>query len=122
MKPNPPGYMTTHKERQSYWTYFVGQNIYYAITAAFISTYLAMQGVSLAKVAVVLFIVKVWDAINDPLFGFLFDRFQFKSGLKSLPWLRVSTALMPFAPALPPRTTPPPRAWIWGRWSDKKTS
>jgi Na+/melibiose symporter-like transporter len=97
MKPNPPGYMTTHKERQSYWTYFVGQNIYYAITAAFISTYLAMQGVSLAKVAVVLFIVKVWDAINDPLFGFLFDRFQFKSGLKSLPWLRVSTALMPFA-------------------------
>ena len=96
MKPNPPGYMTTPRERKSYWTYFVGQNIYYCITAAFISTYLAMQGVDLAKVALVLLIVKIWDAINDPLFGFLFDRIQFKNGLKSLPWLRVSTALMPF--------------------------
>ena len=56
MKKNPEGYMTTPKERQSYWTYFVGQNIYYAITAAFISTYLAMQGVDLTKVAVVLLV------------------------------------------------------------------
>ncbi len=95
MRKNPPGYMTTPGERQSYWTYFVGQNIYYAITAAFISTYLAMQGIDLTKVAVVLLIVKVWDAINDPLFGFLFDRIQFKNGQKSMPWLRVSTALMP---------------------------
>ena len=97
MKKNPPGYVTTPKERQSYWTYFVGQNVYYAITAAFISTYLAMQGIDLAKVALVLLVVKVWDAINDPLFGFLFDRIQFKNGQKSLPWLRVSVALMPIA-------------------------
>ena len=95
MKPNPPGYMTTRGERQSYWFYFVGQNIYYALSAGFISTYLAMQGVDLTKVALVLLVVKVWDAINDPLFGFLFDRIQFKNGQKSLPWLRVSTALMP---------------------------
>ena len=95
MKPNPPGYMTTPKERKSYWTYFVGQNAYYYITASFISTYLAMQGIDLTKVALVLLIVKIWDAINDPLFGFLFDRIEFKSGQKSLPWLRVSTALMP---------------------------
>ena len=47
MKPNPPGYMTTKKERLSYWTYFIGQNIYYNITAAFISTYLAIQGIYL---------------------------------------------------------------------------
>ncbi len=96
MRKNPPGYMTTPGERQSYWSYFVGQNIYYAITAAFISTYLAMQGIDLTKVAVVLLIVKIWDAINDPLFGFLFDRIQFKNGQKSMPWLRFSTALMPF--------------------------
>ena len=95
MKPNPSGYMTTPGERQSYWFYFFGQNIYYALSAGFISTYLAMQGVDLTKVALVLLIVKVWDAINDPLFGFLFDRIQFKNGQKSMPWLRVSTALMP---------------------------
>ena len=82
MKPNPPDYMTTPKERKSYWFYFFGQNIYYALSAGFISTYLAMQGVDLTKVALVLLIVKVWDAINDPLFGYLFDRIQFKNGQK----------------------------------------
>ena len=90
-----PNYMTTFSERLSYWTYFVGQNIYYNITAAFISTYLAMQGISLAKVATVLLIVKVWDAVNDPIFGFIFDKVKFKSGQKSLPWLRFATCLIP---------------------------
>ena len=88
-------YMTTKKERLSYWTYFVGQNIYYNITAAFISTYLAMQGISLAKVAIVLLLVKVWDAINDPIFGFIFDTVKFKNGQKSLPWLRIAVLLIP---------------------------
>ena len=95
MATEKTNYMTTKKERFSYWTYFVGQNIYYNITAAFISTYLAMQGINLAKVAVVLLIVKVWDAINDPIFGFIFDKVKFKNGLKSLPWLRLATALIP---------------------------
>jgi len=95
MADKHPGYMTTFKERLSYWTYFIGQNIYYNITAAFISTYLAMQGVNLAKVAIVLLIVKIWDAVNDPIFGFIFDKVKFKNGQKSLPWLRISTALIP---------------------------
>ncbi len=89
-------YMTTFGERLSYWSYFVGQNVYYNITFLFLSTYLAMQGINLAKVAAVLFIVKVWDAINDPLFGYIFDRVKFKSGLKGLPWVRLSVALIPF--------------------------
>jgi len=88
-------YMTTRKERFSYWTYFVGQNIYYNITAAFISTYLAMQGIDLKKVAFVLLIVKIWDAVNDPIFGFIFDKVKFKNGQKSLPWLRIAVALIP---------------------------
>ena len=37
MKNTPHGYMTTRKERISYWSFFIGQNIYYNITAAFIS-------------------------------------------------------------------------------------
>ena len=35
MADKHPGYMTTFKERLSYWTYFIGQNIYYNKTAAF---------------------------------------------------------------------------------------
>ena len=90
-----PEYMTKPLERLSYWTYFVGQNIYYNITAAFISTYLAMQGINLAKVAIVLLIVKIWDAVNDPIFGFIFDKVKFKNGQKSLPWLRIAVLLIP---------------------------
>ncbi len=95
MEKQANGYMTKPGERLSYWTYFVGQNIYYNITAAFISTYLAMQGVDLVKVSLVLLIVKIWDAVNDPIFGYIFDKIKFKSGLKSLPWLRIATALIP---------------------------
>ena len=94
-KSNPPGYMTTKGERLSYWTYFVGQNIYYNITAAFISTYLAMQGIDLLKVGTVLLIVKIWDAVNDPIFGFIFDKVKFKNGQKCLPWLRIAVLLIP---------------------------
>ena len=95
MNQAKPRYMTTFSERISYWTYFVGQNIYYNITAAFISTYLAMQGINLGKVALVLLIVKIWDAVNDPIFGYIFDKVKFKNGLKSLPWLRIATGLIP---------------------------
>ena len=95
MSQAKPRYMTTFSERISYWTYFVGQNIYYNITAAFISTYLAMQGINLGKVALVLLIVKIWDAVNDPIFGYIFDKVKFKNGLKSLPWLRIATGLIP---------------------------
>ena len=100
MKQNPAGFMTTFRERLSYWTYFIGQNIYYNITAAFISTYLAMQGIDLAKVAFVLLIVKIWDAVNDPIFGYIFDKVKFKSGQKSLPWLRIATLLIPIVTIL----------------------
>ena len=88
-------YMTTFKERLSYWTYFIGQNVYYNITAAFISTYLVMQGISPVWSGLVLLIVKGWDAINDPIFGYIFDKVQFKNGQKSLPWLRISVLLIP---------------------------
>ncbi len=89
------GDMTTLREKLSYWSFFVGQNVYYNVTTAFISTYLAMQGVDLAKVAAVLLVVKVWDAVNDPIFGFVFDRVRFRSAQKCLPWLRIAVAMLP---------------------------
>lgn len=88
-------YTTKPKERVSYWIYFVGQNVFYNLVTAFLATYLALVGISLAKIAVVMLIVKVWDAINDPLFGVIFDKVKFKSGNKSLPWLRISIGLIP---------------------------
>ncbi len=92
---NKPGYMTTPLQRVSWWSFFIGQNAYYNITFLYISTYLAMQGIDPLKISLVMLIVKVWDAVNDPLFGYIFDKVKFKSQLKSLPWLRFSTVLIP---------------------------
>ena len=95
MKKQPANYMTTFKERLSFWTYFVGQNVYYNITFIYLSAYLAMQGIALWKVSLVLLAVKVWDAVNDPIFGYIFDKVKFKNGLKSLPWLRIAVIFIP---------------------------
>ncbi len=95
MVKSKPNYMTTFGERLSYWTYFVGQNVYYNITFIYLSAYLAMQGIALWKVSLVLLVVKVWDAVNDPIFGYIFDKVKFKNGLKSLPWLRFAVAFIP---------------------------
>lgn len=97
---NNKDYTTKPKERVSYWVYFVGQNVFYNLVTAFLATYLALVGISLAKIAVVMLIVKAWDAVNDPLFGVIFDKVKFKSGNKSLPWLRISIGLIPITTIL----------------------
>ena len=118
MKQKHPEYMTTPGERVSYWSFFIGQNIYYNIAAAFISTYLAMQGIPLAKVGAVLLIVKIWDAVNDPIFGYIFDRIKFKNGQKSLPWLRIAVAMLPVVTialfAIPSGLSQTAKLWWFG--------
>jgi len=91
------GYMTKPLERISYWSYFAGQNIFYTLVVNFLAAYLALVGISLIKIAAVMLIVKVWDAVNDTLFGVIFDKTKFKSRQKALPWLRVSLGIIPIA-------------------------
>ena len=59
-----------------------------------------MNGIDLGKIAVVTLIVKIWDAVNDPLFGIIFDKIKFKNGQKCLPWLRLSVGLIPITTVL----------------------
>ena len=99
MKNRHPDFLTTRRERGSYWFYFVGQNLFYAIVAYYLVTYMMMIGVDVTKTATVMFAVKLWDAVNDALFGLIFDKVKFKKG-KCLPWLRISTALLPIATVL----------------------
>ncbi len=100
LKQTPAGWQTDSAERKSYYLYFAGQNAIYHFIAGFMTTYLMFQGVDLAKSAAVMLAVKVWDAINDAVFGVIFDAVKFKSGKKYLPWLKISTALTPIATIL----------------------
>lgn len=93
-------WQTSTKERHSYLVYFTGQNIFYFLIANFLATYLMMTGIDMVKVSAVVMAVKVWDAVNDALFGTLFDKIKFKSGQKCLPWVKISCALIPIASIL----------------------
>lgn len=100
LRSTPEGWQTSSIERKSYYLYFAGQNAIYFLVANFMTTYLMFQGVNLAKSAAVMLAVKVWDAVNDAIFGVIFDAVKFKSGKKYLPWLKISTALTPIATLL----------------------
>ena len=97
---SPPDFTTKLGERVSYWSYFVGQNIFYNVVTTFMATYLMMNGIDLGKIAVVTLIVKIWDAVNDPMFGIIFDKIKFKNGQKCLPWIRLSVGLVPITTVL----------------------
>lgn len=90
-------WQTSPIERNSYLVYFTGQNIFYFLVASYLTTYLMMTGIDMAKAGVVVLAVKIWDAVNDALFGAIFDKIKFKNGQKCLPWVRISTLLIPAA-------------------------
>ena len=94
------GWTTEPVERMSYYSYFAGQNMIYTLFIVFLTTYLLFLGIDPIKSATVMLIVKVWDAVNDTLFGVIFDSIRFKSGKKYLPWIRISTILIPIATVL----------------------
>ncbi len=97
LKGTPQGWKTSSVERKSYYAYLSGQNIIYNLVASCLTTYFAFIGLDLVKIAGVMAAVKVWDAVNDTLFGVIFDSVKFKSGKKYLPWLRISLVGIPIA-------------------------
>ncbi len=96
-KPQNPLWQTTKPERSSYYTYFFGQNMIYNMIAAYLTTFLLLIGVDPVKSAAVMLAVKVWDAVNDAIFGVIFDKVKFKSGQKYIPWLKIACALTPIS-------------------------
>lgn len=97
MSVQNPLWQTTKPERKSYYTYFFGQNMIYNMIAAYLTTFLLLIGVDPVKSAAVMLAVKVWDAVNDAIFGVIFDKVNFKSGKKYIPWLKIACAVTPIA-------------------------
>lgn len=100
-KPQKPkiAFVTGKFERFSYGYYFFGQLIFYGIVSGFLNLYLTDVGIPALVVSAIYAVAKVWDAINDPLFGVIVDKAKLKKG-KYLPWLRLSTFLIPLTTIL----------------------
>lgn len=91
MKNNRLGYATNRRERAAYCLFFLGQNILWGY-AGYVETFLTDIGISAAIAAVILLVPKLWDAVNDILFGYIMDRHTFKNNQRFIPWVRVGTA------------------------------
>lgn len=91
---NTKVYQTLKAERVSYYTYFIGQNILYILVTGFIALFLMNRGIEETAIAGILLAPKIWDAVNDPLFGIIVDKAHMKGG-RFLPWLRISWILIP---------------------------
>ena len=85
------GYQTQKKERVAYCLFFLGQNILWGY-AGYVETFLTDVGIAAATAAVLLLVPKLWDAVNDVLFGYIVDRRTFRNGQKFIPWVRIGTA------------------------------
>lgn len=88
-------------EKISYGVYFFGQGIIFTIVSQYLMLYYTDYiFISPAIVTAIMFGGKIWDAVNDMLFGMIVDKVRFKSGNRFLPWIRVSTFLIPVSTVL----------------------
>jgi sugar (glycoside-pentoside-hexuronide) transporter len=81
-------------ERASYGLYFLGQNIFYMLVVVFILPFCTDAGIPAAAVGAIMLAVRIFDAVNDPMFGAIVDNSHLKSG-KFIPWLRISLVGIP---------------------------
>ena len=82
------GFVTSKKERLAYCLFFLGQNILWGY-AGYVETFLTDVGIAAATAAMILLVPKLWDAVNDMLFGYIIDRTRFKNGQKFIPWIKI---------------------------------
>ena len=103
-KGQPDGWRTTRKERRSYIIGDLGRTMEGYIVTAMMSTFLIFQGIDLTTIAGVMLAVKIIDAFDDVIFGYLVDRIKIQKWTKLkwltgegkyLPWYRVTFLLFP---------------------------
>jgi len=93
-------FQTTRAERLVYPLYGAGQNMILTFVTGYLMLfYTDILVLPALAISAILFLSRVWDAVNDPIFGFIVDKVSFKSG-KFLPWLKVSSITIPVATML----------------------
>ncbi|MDR1794931.1 MAG: MFS transporter [Erysipelotrichaceae bacterium] len=93
-------YQTSLAERLLFGCYGTGLSIYFVLVGTYLNQYCLTEAAIPAEIlALVFLIAKIWDGINDPIFGVIVDRVRLKSG-KFLPWMRIATLALPFTASL----------------------
>lgn len=91
--------VTSGAERASVGMYAFGSILSYYLIMSYLQLYMTDVGISAVAVGLIFIFAKVWDAVNDPIFGVIVDKVHLKSG-KYRPWLRLSSIAVPIATIL----------------------
>ena len=87
-------FTTTRGERLSYGLYAFGAILSYYVIMSFLQLFMTDSGIPAATVGLIFVFAKVWDAVNDPIFGVMVDKVNFKNG-KYKPWLKLAGFVIP---------------------------
>ncbi len=92
-------FRTSGMERWGFALFMAGQGIINTFVGSFLQLYLTDAGITAYAVGVMFLVARVWDAVNDPIFGAILDKTNLKAG-KFLPFLRASNILLPLTVVL----------------------
>ncbi len=81
------------RDRLYYGLWFLGENIIWAYVIL-APTFLLDIGIDATLASAILFGPKIWDAVNDTLFGFIVDKTRFRSREKFMPWIKAGSILI----------------------------
>lgn len=84
-------YQCSKREVSTFAMFYLGQNLIWGLFGV-LGTFLTDIGISAAVAATILIIPKLWDAVNDVIFGYIVDRHRFKNGQKYMPWVRIGVS------------------------------
>ncbi len=122
---NRDGWKTTKRERINYYIGDLGRTLEGYIVTAFMTLFLLFQGIDLVRISVAILVVKVIDACDDMVFGFLIDKLNIKESRifgkmagqgKYLPWYRATFFLFPIFTVLfflMPKNIPDTAKIVW---------
>lgn len=98
-KEKRAGFHASKVEHWSYAAFFFGENFLWAF-AGLLATFITDIGLGAGVAATILLVPKIWDAVNDTIFGILVDKVKLKSGEKFLPWMKIGTFALGFTTVL----------------------
>jgi glycoside/pentoside/hexuronide:cation symporter, GPH family len=90
---------TTGGEKLSVGLYAFGAILSYYMIMSYLQLFMTDIGIPAMTVGFIFIVAKVWDAVNDPIFGVVVDKVSLKNG-KYKPWLRIASIAIPITTIL----------------------
>lgn len=79
--------------------FMAAEAVFNTLVGNYVQVFFTDMGVAAAAVGMIFLAARIWDAVNDPMFGIIVDKSRLKGG-KFLPWLKLANLLVPLTAML----------------------